>query len=95
MLLNLKHKHLDVYKRIRAFVKEAYLVSLLLPAKEKFNIISQISRAALSVKLNLAEGCSRKSVIERKRFFEVSRGSLTEADAACEVAVDLNYVSSI
>ena len=94
MFLNLRHKELDIYKQITCFIKEAYLLSLLLPADEKFNMVSQVRRAALSVKLNLAEGCSRKSVIERKRFFEISRGSLIEVDAAFETAVDLGYIKT-
>lgn len=56
-------------------------------------MISQVRRAALSVHLNIAEGCSRKSLAERKRYFEISRGSLIEIDAALEIAVDLKYVS--
>jgi four helix bundle protein len=44
--------------------------------------VQQIRRAALSVKSNLAEGCSRRSEAERKRYFEVSRGSVIEIDAA-------------
>jgi four helix bundle protein len=91
MFIELKHKSLDVYKASRDLVKEIYKISLQLPAEEKFNMVQQIRRAALSVKLNLAEGSSRKSEIERKRFYEISRGSVIEIDAALETAVDLNY----
>jgi four helix bundle protein len=45
-------------------------------------MVQQIRRATLSVHLNIAEGCSRKSPSERKRFFEISRGSLIEVDTA-------------
>jgi len=62
-----------------------------LPSEEKFNMVPQIRRAALSVKLNLAEGSTRRSEVERKRFLEISRGSVVELDAALETAVDLNY----
>jgi len=91
MFINLKHKTLDIYKTVRVLVKEVYSVSLLLPVEERFNMVQQIRRAALSVKLNLAEGSTRKSEAERKRFFEISRGSIVEIDAALETAVDLNY----
>ena len=51
----------------------------------------QLRRAALSVHLNIAEGCSRKSEVERKRFFEISRGSTVEIDAAIDIAYNLKY----
>ena len=91
MFLQLKHKPLDVYVAARELVKEIYKISTLLPKEENFNMTSQIRRAALSVKLNLAEGSSRKSGVERKRYFEIARGSVVELDAALETAVDLNY----
>ena len=91
MFIQLKHKKLDVYNAIRELIKEVYKVSLKLPPDEKFNMVQQIRRATLSVKLNLAEGATRKSVLERKRFMEISRGSVVEIDAALEIAVDLNY----
>ena len=93
MLLNLKHKSLAVYQTSRELVKEAYKITLLLPQEEKFNMVQQIRRAALSVKLNLAEGASRRSIAERRRYYEISRGSIVEIDAALEAAVDLEYFS--
>ena len=64
-----------------------------MPADEKFNMVQQIRRAGLSIKLNFAEVASRRSPVERKRFIEVSRGSLIEVDAVLETAVDLRYYS--
>lgn len=74
MYLKLNHQKLDVYRASRTFVIECYKLSVLLPSEEKFGMISQIRRAALSVHLNIAEGSSRKSEVERKdtlRFQEV------------------------
>ena len=45
----------------------------------------------MSVYLNIAEGCSRKSITERKRFFEISRGSIIEIDAVLDLCIELNY----
>ena len=56
-------------------------------------MIPQVRRAALSGKLNLTEGCSRRSQVERKRFFEISRSSVVELDGVFETAVDLKYFS--
>ena len=94
MFIQLKHKSLNVYDAVRELAKEIYRISMLLLGEEKFNLVPQIRRAALSVKLNLAEGCSRRSVAERKRYLEISRGSVIEIDAALETAVDLNYFST-
>ena len=56
-------------------------------------MVQQLRRAALSVHLNNAEGCSRKSEIERKRYFEIARGSIIEIDAIIDLAEDLKYIS--
>jgi four helix bundle protein len=91
MFLILKHKDLDAYKTSKALVKEVYQLSRKLPFEERFNMVQQLRRAALSIKLNLAEGCSRKSNIERKRYFEIARGSAIEIDATLETAFELDY----
>jgi len=92
MFLQLKHTKLDVYSAIREFLIASYKLTKKFPPDERFNLTQQIRRAALSVMLNLAEGSSRKTDRERKRYYEVSRGSLVEIDAALDVAVDLGYV---
>ena len=94
MFLTLNHQKLDVYTASKEFVTECYRFSNHLPAHEKFGMISQIRRAALSVHLNIAEGSSRRSLAERKRYFEISRGSLIEIDAAFDIAEKLNYFTN-
>ncbi|TMI64627.1 MAG: four helix bundle protein [Bacteroidetes bacterium] len=93
MFLELSHTKLDVFVVSREFVLSCYRETKSFPSDEKFGIISQIRRAALSVHLNVAEGCSRKSLVERKRFYEIARGSVIEIDAAIDIAVNLKYVS--
>jgi four helix bundle protein len=93
MFLQLNHQNLEVYKATRRFVIECYSASKLLPSEERYNLVSQIRRAALSVHLNLAEGASRKSLAERKRFYEISRGSIIEIDTSLDLVVELGYCS--
>lgn len=93
MFIQLKHKSLDVYAAARELAKEVYRISLLLPQEEKFNMVPQMKRAVLSVKRHFAEGSTRGSEAERKRFMEISRGSVVEIDAVLETAVDLNYLN--
>ena len=92
MILDLTHKHLNIYKVSRSLIKECYKITISFPPIETYNLIQQINRAAISVMLNLCEGASRKSSQERRRFYEIARGSLIEIDAALEVCLDLNYV---
>lgn len=92
MFLKLNHQKLDVYHFSQAFVMECYKLSKYLPDNERFGMVSQIRRAALSVHLNIAEGASRKSEIERKRFYEISRSSIVEIDAALDIANGLEYL---
>lgn len=93
MILSLHHKNLELYQVTRKFVQECYLLTETFPVIEKFNLVQQINRAALSVILNIAEGASRKSSIERKRLYEIARGSLIEIDTALQVSFDLHYVN--
>ena len=95
MFLKLNHQKLTVYSVSKSFVQECYKLTKSLPVDEKFGMISQIKRDALSVHLNIAEGASRKSVQERKRYFEIARGSLIEIDAALDVANELDYLINL
>lgn len=91
MFLKLSHTNLDVYKCSKDLVLSSYKLTRLFPDHERYIMVQQIRRAALSIHLNLAEGFSRKSIKERKRYFEVARGSVVEIDAAIGIAFDLTY----
>ncbi|TMI87694.1 MAG: four helix bundle protein, partial [Bacteroidetes bacterium] len=93
MFLDLAHTKLDVFKVTKEFVLLCYKETKSFPSEERFAMIQQIRRAALSVHLNVAEGCSRKSVAERKRFYEIARGSVIEVDTAFDIAFNLGYTS--
>ncbi len=93
MVLKLNHKHPEAYKIALILVQECYCVTSVFPQEERHNLIQQIRRAALSVKLNLAEGSSRKFPHERFSYYEIARSSLIEIDAAIETVSDLSYIS--
>ena len=91
MFLELAHTKLDIFKISKEFVLICYRETKSFPTDEKFGLTQQIRRAALSVHLNIAEGSSRKSGTERKRFFEIARGSVIEIDMALDIGVELGY----
>ncbi|WP_300601689.1 four helix bundle protein [Niabella sp.] len=94
MFLKLNHQDLEVYKSAKGLLIECYKFSKTLPDYEKFGMASQIRRAALSNVLNIAEGASRKSELERKRYYEIARGSVIEIDAAFDAAAALEYLNN-
>ena len=74
-------------------VVSTYTLTKEFPPEEKFGLCSQLQRAAVSIPSNIAEGCSRNSDIEFKRFLEISMGSAFELETQLIIANKLNYVS--
>lgn len=92
-MLNLNHKNLNANKKAIELVKHIYKLTAHLPKDEVFGLFSQMRRAAISVPSNLAEGSARKSKVERKRFYEISRASLVELDTQIEMAIELKMLN--
>ena len=94
-MLDLSHKKLDVYVLSLKLVKEIYLLTQRFPQEEKYVLVSQLRRAAISVCSNIAEGASWKSKREKKRFYEISGSSAVEIDTQLEIALLLEYLKTI
>jgi four helix bundle protein len=88
------HKNLDAWKLSFAFVKDAYNATAVFPSEEKFGLVSQIRRAAVSIPVNIAEGAARKSKKEFVQFLYIAEGSLSELDTLIELSVELSFCSS-
>src|SRR2546430_9483283 len=84
---------LEVYKAAREFRKAMYRVHRRLPDFEKYELGSQIRRAAVSLTNNMAEGHGRFHYPDQIRFFLHSRASLEELVDDLNVCVDENYLS--
>ena len=74
-------------------VEHIYRVTNSMPLEEKYGLISQMRRAAVSVPSNIAEGASRRTVPEFINFLSISIGSLSELDTQIELVHRLNYIS--
>lgn len=72
-------------------IKEVYKATAKFPKEEQYVLTSQIRRAVISVCSNIAEGASRITKPEKKRFYEISRSSLVEMDTQFEIAIILEY----
>ena len=83
---------LDVYQEAREFRKKMYAVTRRLPDFEKYDLGSQIRRAAVSLTNNIAEGHGRYHFADQVRFFLGSRGSFQELVDDLNVCADENYL---
>lgn len=87
-------KKFDIWKKGIQLVKEVYKLAELLPNQEKYGLRSQITRAAVSVPSNIAEGASRNSEIEFKRYLEIAIGSLFELETQILIIQELDLTDS-
>src|SRR5438132_13028413 len=85
---------LEVYQVAREFRKKMYGVTRQLPDFEKFELASQIRRAAVSLTNNIAEGHGRYHFADQVRFFLGSRGSLQELVDDLNVCDDEKYLQN-
>ncbi|MBM4167169.1 MAG: four helix bundle protein [Ignavibacteria bacterium] len=83
---------LNIWQQGIEIVKEIYLLVEGLPKEEKYGLKSQMCRAAVSIPSNIAEGCSRNSEIEFKRFLEMSLGSAFELETQLLITQELKLI---
>jgi four helix bundle protein len=80
---------LRVWQHSQQLARAVYVLTDAMPARERYGIIAQMRRAALSVPSNLAEGCGRRSDRELRRFIRISLGSLAELECQALLAREL------
>ena len=93
-MLNLNHKKLKAWEKSINLIKEAYKITSKLPKEEMYGLTNQIRRASVSIGSNIAEGASRKSLLERKRFYQIARSSLVEIDTQIDICLQLDYLNT-
>ncbi|MCA9952303.1 MAG: four helix bundle protein [Anaerolineales bacterium] len=88
-----KFQQLRVWQESHKLVLTVYTVTKTFPSDERFGLISQMRRAAISVPANIAEGFKRRDLAEKIRFYNISEGSLEELKYYFILAYDLKYLS--
>ena len=88
------HKNLDAWKTAITLTVDIYKLTKKLPDTEKFGLISQMRRAAVSIASNIAEGAARNTKKEFIHFLYTAQGSLSEIDTQIVICKELKYLSS-
>ena len=86
-------RQLNIWKDARPLVKQVYVLTSSFPMEEKFGLVSQINRSAISVPSNIAEGSARGTDKDFCQFLRISLGSLYELETQLLLAVDLGFAS--
>jgi four helix bundle protein len=70
-----------------------YAATRRLPTEERYGLISQLRRAAVSIPSNIAEGSARKNRNEFLQFLHIARGSLSELETQMMIAVEQGFLT--
>lgn len=90
---NIGYKNLISYQKANQLAHLIYDLTINFPKEEIYGLVSQMRRAALSVCANLAEGYSRPSKKDRKHFYQIAVGSLTELEFFEEFSYNRKYIN--
>lgn len=87
-----KFQKLEVYQLAIEYLRAIYGISRRLPDSERFNLTSQVERAATSIVLNIAEGSTGQSNPEQKRFLGLALRSYLETIACMDIMETFDYL---
>ena len=83
------YRDLIAWQRARGLVKEVYLLTATFPVGERFGLVSQMNRSAVSIPSNVAEGYGRATTQDYLHFLRIARGSAYELETQLVLAEDL------
>lgn len=91
----MKHyKELIIWQKGIEIVKKIYAITKHFPNEEKFGIVAQLTRAAVSIPANIAEGSSRNSDKDYARFLQIALGSAFEIQTYLIIAKEMKWAKA-
>ena len=88
------YRKLLVWTESIEMAAEIYKITKSYPSEEKFGLISQMRRAAVSVSSNIAEGAGRNTKGENRQFVGIAIGSCVELQSQLYLSVKLDFLKS-
>ena len=87
------HHKLNVWKKAIEFVKRIYQITGEFPSEEKFGLVSQMSRSAISIASNIGEGAGRNNKKEFNQFLGIAQGSSSELETQLIISRELGLLT--
>ena len=85
---------LIVWQKAHLLVLQVYRITRIFPSYEKFALVIQMQRAAVSITSNISEGFARRSKKEKLQFYYMALGSLSELRNQLLISRDLKYIDA-
>ncbi len=89
------HKRLVAWQKSMDLVVLIYDLTKSFPAEEKFGLVSQMRRAAVSAPSNISEGAADRSPLQFANFLSIAIGSLNELETQLEVSFRVGYLNEL
>ena len=89
------HRDLVVWQKAMDMSVQVYKLTEFFPKTEVYRLTSQVTRSAVSVPANIAEGHARSTKKDYANFLAIAKSSLMETETFVMLAVRLNYISQI
>jgi four helix bundle protein len=88
-----RFEDLEVWRKAHKLVLAIYKLTRSFPNEEKYGLVSQMRRAAVSIPANIAEGFKKRTLRDKSNFYNIAQGSLEELRYYLILAKDLNYLT--
>ena len=88
-------RDLIAWQQAKALARQVYEVTRRFPDEERFGLVIQLRRAAVSIPSNIAEGRGRGTKKDFAHFLMQARGSLYEVETQIELANELHYINEL
>lgn len=83
---------LTTWQEAHKLVLEIYRITNIFPKRELFVLVGQMTRCAISISSNVAEGFTRRGVKEKQQFYYTAKASLTELQNQLLISRDVGYL---
>ncbi len=87
-----RFEDLEVWKKAHRLVLDIYNITRNYPAEERFGLVSQMRRSAVSIPANIAEGFKKRTLRDKSSFYNIAQGSLEELRYYLMLSKDLKYL---